>query len=114
MDDGLRRYVGIKTNELLFGNSYYYYHSFYADDNDLSTSVMQQRSVEQVAARRRTQAHDAGRSTARPSKPCAPQALRKISQLTSYSCGLRQFELVGPSTSRITTTSALKPITTTA
>jgi prepilin-type N-terminal cleavage/methylation domain-containing protein len=39
---------GIKTNELLFGNSYYYYHSFYSDDQDISTYILQQRSEGQV------------------------------------------------------------------
>ena len=37
---------GIKTNELLFGDSYYYYHSFFNDDTDYVN--LQQRSADQV------------------------------------------------------------------
>jgi len=36
---------GIRTNELLFPNSYYYYHQFYMDD---SGSTLKQRSVTEV------------------------------------------------------------------
>src|SRR5262245_10583865 len=52
--------------------------------------------------------------TARPSNSCASQAAMNVAQSTSYSYGRCQLLLVGPSTSRMTTTSALNPITTTA